>query len=62
MAHEYRIFFKKVEEDGQDYLIESSNNIYLLDPNMEVARCFGVEYGAEHLAEDIVKEVKKATQ
>nr|GEV92075.1 protein SCO1 homolog 2, mitochondrial isoform X1 [Tanacetum cinerariifolium] len=27
MAHEYRVFFKKVEEDGDDYLVESSHNI-----------------------------------
>lgn len=28
MAHEYRVFFKKVEEDGDDYLVESSHNMY----------------------------------
>lgn len=27
MAHAYRVFFKKVEEDGDDYLVESSHNM-----------------------------------
>lgn len=27
VAQEYRIFFKKIEEDGSDYLIESSHNM-----------------------------------
>ncbi|XP_004288214.1 PREDICTED: protein SCO1 homolog 2, mitochondrial-like [Fragaria vesca subsp. vesca] len=58
MAQEYRVFFKKVEEDGDDYLVESSHNMYLMSPNMEVVRCFGVEYNAEELSEAILKELK----
>ncbi|RVW57534.1 Inactive TPR repeat-containing thioredoxin TTL3 [Vitis vinifera] len=27
MAQEYRVYFRKVEEDGDDYLVESSHNI-----------------------------------
>jgi len=27
MAQEYRVFFKKVEEDENDYLVESSHNM-----------------------------------
>lgn len=27
MAQEYRVFFKKVEEEGDDYLVESSHNM-----------------------------------
>lgn len=59
MAHAYRVFFKKVEEDGDDYLVESSHNMYLINPNMEIVRTFGVEYNAEQLAEDIHKELNK---
>ncbi|XP_058085753.1 protein SCO1 homolog 2, mitochondrial isoform X2 [Magnolia sinica] len=61
IAQEFRVYFKKVEEDGEDYLIQSSHNMYLMDPNMEIVRCFGVEYDAEQLAEAILKEVKKAS-
>ncbi|KAH9718639.1 protein SCO1 [Citrus sinensis] len=61
MAQEYRVFFKKVEEEGDDYLVESSHNMYLMNPSLEVVRCFGVEYTAEELAEEISKEMKKAS-
>ncbi|KAJ4953945.1 hypothetical protein NE237_030777 [Protea cynaroides] len=60
MAQEYRVYFKKVEEDGDDYLIESSHNMYVIDPNLEIVRCFGVEYDAEQLAEAILKAVERA--
>ncbi|KAJ9177614.1 hypothetical protein P3X46_012815 [Hevea brasiliensis] len=59
MAQEYRVYFRKVEEEGDDYLVESSHNMYLINPNMEVARCFGVEYNAEELAEEILKELRR---
>ncbi|KAL2521570.1 Protein SCO1-like protein 2 [Forsythia ovata] len=59
MAQEYRVFFKKVDEEGDDYLVDSSHNMYLINPNMEVVRCFGVEYSAEELTEAIIKEMKK---
>nr|TKW32881.1 hypothetical protein SEVIR_2G196300v2 [Setaria viridis] len=61
IAQEYRVFFKRVEEVGQDYLVESSHNMYLLDPCLETVRCFGVEYEASDLAEAITTEVKKAS-
>ncbi|WJX47587.1 hypothetical protein P8452_39508 [Trifolium repens] len=48
-----------VEEDGGDYLVDSSHNMYLLNPNMEVVRCFGVEYNADQLSEAIWKELNK---
>ena len=33
---------------------------YLINPNMEVVRCFGVEYNAEDLSEAILMELKRA--
>lgn len=61
IAQEYRIFFKKVDEVGQDYVVESSHNMYLLDPCLETVRCFGAEYEASDLAEAIRMEVQKAS-
>ncbi|CAD6219552.1 unnamed protein product [Miscanthus lutarioriparius] len=61
IAQEYRVFFKRVEEVGQDYLVESSHNMYLLDPYLETVRCFGTEYEASDLAEAITTEVQKAS-
>ncbi|XP_077249943.1 protein SCO1 homolog 2, mitochondrial-like isoform X2 [Tasmannia lanceolata] len=60
-AQEYRVYFKKVEEDGGDYLVASSHNMYLMDPNMETVRCFTQAYNAEQLAEDILKEMKRSS-
>lgn len=60
MTQEYRVFFKKVEEDESDYLVESSHNMYLLNPNMEIVKCFGVEYSATDLAEAIAKDVRRS--
>ncbi|XP_010526646.1 PREDICTED: protein SCO1 homolog 2, mitochondrial-like [Tarenaya hassleriana] len=57
MAQEYRVYFKKVEEEGGDYLVDTSHNMYLLNPKMEVVRCFGVEYTADELSREILKEV-----
>lgn len=34
-------------------------NRYLVNPNMEVVRCFGVEYNAEELSEAILKDVNR---
>ncbi|XP_024992218.1 protein SCO1 homolog 2, mitochondrial [Cynara cardunculus var. scolymus] len=59
MAHEYRVYFKKVEEDGDDYLVESSHNMYLMNPCMEIVRTFGLEYNAEQLSEQIHNESRK---
>ncbi|GAB4848679.1 Protein SCO1 2, mitochondrial [Ancistrocladus abbreviatus] len=61
MAQEYRVFFKKVEEDVNDYLIETTHNMYLMNPNMEIARSFGLEYNGEELSDAIIKELKRAT-
>ncbi|GER49604.1 protein SCO1 homolog 2 [Striga asiatica] len=60
MAQEYRVYFRKVDEEGDDYLVESSHNMYLMNPNMEVTRSFGIEYNAEELADAITKEMTKA--
>nr|XP_043610874.1 protein SCO1 homolog 2, mitochondrial isoform X2 [Erigeron canadensis] len=59
MAHAYRVFFKKVDEDGDDYLVQTSYNMYLMNPNLEIVRTFGLEYNAEQLAEEIQKELHR---
>lgn len=59
MAQEYRVYFKKIEEDGNDYLIDSSHKMYLLSPNLEVMRCFGIEYNAEELSQAILNALQK---
>uniref|UniRef100_A0A1J3FD54 Protein SCO1-like protein 2, mitochondrial n=1 Tax=Noccaea caerulescens TaxID=107243 RepID=A0A1J3FD54_NOCCA len=62
MAQEYRVYFKKVQEDGDDYLVDTSHNMYLLNPKMEVVRCFGVEYNPDELSREVLKEVTSVSQ
>lgn len=62
MAQEYRVYFKKVEEEGNDYLIDSSHKMYLLSPKLEVLSCFGIEYNAEELSEAILNLLQKTPQ
>ncbi|CAN6917522.1 unnamed protein product [Brassica oleracea] len=57
MAQEYRVYFKKVQEDGGEYLVGTCHNMYLLNPKMEVVRCFGIEYNPADLSREVLKEV-----
>jgi protein SCO1/2 len=62
MAQEYRVYFKKVQEDGEDYLVDTSHNMYLINPKMEIVRCFGVEYNPDELSQELLKEVASVSQ
>ncbi|KAJ0252425.1 Protein SCO1 2 [Hirschfeldia incana] len=62
MAQEYRVYFKKVQEDGDDYLVGTCHNMYLLNPKMEVVRCFGTEYNPDDLSHEVLKEVTSVSQ
>ncbi|KAG7539900.1 Thioredoxin-like superfamily [Arabidopsis thaliana x Arabidopsis arenosa] len=62
MAQEYRVYFKKVQEDGDDYLVDTSHNMYLMNPKMEIVRCFGVEYNPDELSQELLKEVTSVSQ
>lgn len=35
---------------------------YLLNPKMEVVRCFGVEYNPDELSREVLKEVTSVSQ
>ncbi|KAJ7548754.1 hypothetical protein O6H91_07G025500 [Diphasiastrum complanatum] len=59
IAQEYRVFYKKTEEEDSDYLVDHSNNMYLMNPSMEYAKSFGREYDAEALAAGVIEEMKQ---
>ncbi|XP_073280765.1 protein SCO1 homolog 2, mitochondrial isoform X1 [Primulina huaijiensis] len=59
MAQEYRVFFRKVDDEGDDYLVESSHNMYLVNQSMLVVRSFGVEYSPDELVKAIADEMKR---
>ncbi|KAI5060039.1 hypothetical protein GOP47_0024459 [Adiantum capillus-veneris] len=61
VAREYRVFYKRVEDEGSDYLVEHSNLVYLMDPDMEFVKFFGKEYDDKRLCLGVIEEMKKLT-
>lgn len=59
VARAYRVFYKKVEEEGSDYLVDHSNLVYLMDPSMEFVKFFGKEYDANSLCAEVIEEIKR---
>eukprot|EP00249_Psilotum_nudum_P010193 c22393_g1_i1 orf=100-1116(+) len=60
VAREFRVYYKKIEDEGSDYLVDHSHTMYLMDPNMEFVKFFGRDYSADDLTDAIVLEIKKA--
>jgi protein SCO1/2 len=50
VAHEYHIYYMKTEDEGNDYLVDHSIFMYLMDPNMDFVKFFGKNYDAKALA------------
>ncbi|KAH7279517.1 hypothetical protein KP509_37G022500 [Ceratopteris richardii] len=59
VARGYRVFYKKVEDEGTDYLVEHSNQIYLMDPDMGFVKFFGKEHDSESLVLGILEAMKR---
>ncbi|KAL8143461.1 hypothetical protein V2J09_016493 [Rumex salicifolius] len=62
MASQYRVFFMKVDEDGDDYLVEFLHNLYLINPDKDIVRSFRVESSAEERSEEILKEIYRKSE
>ncbi|CAM6075959.1 unnamed protein product [Sphagnum tenellum] len=50
VAHEYHVYYMKTEDEGNDYLVDHSIFMYLMDPNMDFVKFFGKIYDAKALA------------
>ncbi|KAL2619920.1 hypothetical protein R1flu_000125 [Riccia fluitans] len=59
VAREYRVYYMKTEEEGNDYLVDHSIITYLMDPNMEFVKFFGKNYNADGLTDGVVEEIQK---
>ncbi|KAJ6833544.1 protein SCO1-like protein 1, mitochondrial [Iris pallida] len=59
VARAYRVYYMKTEEEGDDYLVDHSIVMYLMDPKMEFVKFFGKNYDVDTLAEGIVKEISE---
>ncbi|XP_065046000.1 protein SCO1 homolog 1, mitochondrial-like [Musa acuminata AAA Group] len=61
VAHAFRVYYMKMEQEGSDYLVDHSIVMCLMNPNMELVKFFGKNYDADALAEGVVKEIKACT-
>jgi protein SCO1/2 len=56
-AKAYRVYYTKTNDDPQDYLVDHSIIMYLLDPAGQFVAFYGKNYTAEELAAAIGKAV-----
>ena len=59
-AKQYRVYYHKTgDEDGDDYLVDHSIIMYLVDPNGEFVTFYGKNYEAAPMAEAILEQMKR---
>ncbi|GAB2272984.1 Protein SCO1 1, mitochondrial [Dionaea muscipula] len=58
VAHAYRVYYMKTEEEGSDYLVDHSIVMYLMSPEMEFVKFFGKNNDADALADGVIREIK----
>ncbi|KAH9310184.1 hypothetical protein KI387_038095 [Taxus chinensis] len=58
VAREFRVYYMKTEEEEEDYLVDHSIIMYLMDPDMEFVKFFGKNYDVDALTEGVIKEIK----
>lgn len=59
VARSYRVYYMKTEEEGNDYLVDHSIIMYLMDPNMGFVKFFGKNNDVDQLSEGIMEEIRK---
>ena len=57
-ARAYRVYYTKTNDSPQDYLIDHSIIMYLVDPKGEFVTFFGKNYTTEQLSAALIKHVK----
>jgi protein SCO1/2 len=59
-AKQYRVYYHKTgDEDGDDYLVDHSIIMYLVDPHGEFVTFYGKNYEAAPMAEAILEQMKR---
>lgn len=59
-AKQYRVYYHKTgDEDGDDYLVDHSIIMYLVDPAGEFVTFYGKNYEAAPMAEAILEQMKR---
>jgi protein SCO1/2 len=58
----YRVYFHKTGEDAQDYLVDHSIIMYLIDPAGEFVTFYGKNFTAQQLADSISQHISNWEQ
>ncbi|XP_002982593.2 protein SCO1 homolog 1, mitochondrial [Selaginella moellendorffii] len=58
VAKSFRVYYMKTGDEGDDYLVDHSIIMYLMDPKMEFVKFFGKNYTVDELSQGIMDEVK----
>lgn len=56
-AKQYRVYFMKTDDDKDNYLIDHSIIMYLMDPKMEFVKFFGRNHTVDSLTDGIAEEI-----
>lgn len=58
-AKAYRVYYTKTNDDPEDYLVDHSIIMYLLDPEGQFVSFYGKNYTAQELADNIAKQISR---
>jgi len=61
VAHEYGAYYvaHKSDGDANDYLIDHSTYIYVMDPQGQFVQAFDADTPADHMADDLLRDMKR---
>lgn len=57
-ARAYRVYYTKTDDSSEDYLVDHSIIMYLIDPEGKFVTFYGKNFTAEQLAESMEQHVK----
>ncbi len=57
-AKAYRVYYNKTADDGEDYLVDHSIIMYLVNPAGEFITFYGKNFTPEQMAKSVAEHVK----
>ena len=57
-ARQYRVYYTKTNDSDDDYLVDHSIIMYLIDPEGKFVTFYGKNFTAEQLAKSIAEHVR----
>ncbi|XP_002960131.2 protein SCO1 homolog 1, mitochondrial isoform X2 [Selaginella moellendorffii] len=57
LAKSFRVYYMKTGDEGDDYLVDHSIIMYLMDPTWQFVKFFGKNYTLEELSQGLMDEM-----